>query len=79
MKDLIEIIDINGKRRKVEIVTTFNLEGYDYNYIIYKELDGSHTYLAKYKGNKIEQLDTNLSEQEIKLSNIIYEGVKLWV
>lgn len=76
MKDLVEITDINGNKRKVEIITIFQLDGYDYNYIIYREIDGSHNYLAKYKGDKIQKLDTNLSEQEIKLSNIIYEGVK---
>ena len=75
MKDYIEITDKDNKKRQVEIIVTFQLEGYDYNYIIYRELDKSHDYIARYKGEKIVELDTNLSEEEFKLSEIIYRGV----
>lgn len=76
MKDLIEITDVNNQTRQVELITIFQLENYDYNYVIYRELDNSHTYVARYKGNTITSLDTNLSEQELKLAEIIYRGVK---
>ena len=79
MKDYIKILDKNNIERLAEIVVIFNLEGYDFNYIIYKELDDTHTYIARYKGEDIVNLDTNLSEEELKLANIIYEGVKQWV
>lgn len=76
MKDYIEIIDKNNNKRNVELVTTFKLEGNNYNYIIYRELDNSHSYVAKYIGDNIVNLITDLSEEEMKLANKIFMGVK---
>lgn len=76
MKDYIEITSKNNETRTVELVTTFKLEGYDSTYIIYKELDNSHSYIAKYTGENIVNLDTNLSPLELQLAEAIYEGVK---
>lgn len=76
MKDYIEITNENNEKRKVELITIFQLEGYDYNYVIYKELDGSHNYIARYKGEDIVNLDTNLSPLELELAEIIFKGVK---
>lgn len=76
MKDLIEITDKSGNKRQVELITKFELDGYDYNYIIYRELDGSHNYVARYKGENVVNLDTNLSKLELELAKIIFKGVK---
>ncbi len=77
MKDLIDITDKSGRTRKVELVTTFTLPEYnEYTYIVYRELDASHNYLAKYKGEDIVNLDTNISELEFQLAKIIFQGVK---
>jgi uncharacterized protein YrzB (UPF0473 family) len=76
MKDLINITDKQGNTRQVELITKFTLEGYKYNYIIYRELDGSHNYIARYQGEEIVELDTNLSNLELELAKIIYKGVK---
>ncbi|MDO5393402.1 MAG: hypothetical protein Q4F33_02275 [Mycoplasmatota bacterium] len=76
MKDLITITDKFGVARQVELITKFNLNGYDYNYIIYRELDKSHNYIAKYQGEEIVSLDTNISEEELKLAEIVFQGVK---
>lgn len=76
MKDLITITDKQGNKRQVELITKFTLEGYEYNYIIYRELDGSHNYIARYQGENIVNLDTNLSKLELELAKIIYKGVK---
>ena len=76
MKDLIEITDKTGKKRQVELVATFNLENYEYNYIIYRELDRSHNFVARYMGEDIAYLDSNLSQEELELSKIVFEGVK---
>ena len=75
MKDYIKIYDQNNNERTVEIVTTFKLEQYNSNYIIYKELDNSHYYIAKYNGEDIVDLDTDLSKEEISLVEKIFEGV----
>jgi len=76
MKDLINITDKQGNTRQVELITKFTLEGYNYNYIIYRELDGSHNYIARYQGEEIVELDTNLSKLELELAKIIYKGVR---
>lgn len=76
MKDLITITDKFGVSRQVELITKFNLNGYDYNYIIYRELDKSHNYIAKYQGEEIVSIDTNISEEELKLAEIVFQGVK---
>lgn len=75
MKDYIEIIDQFNNKRMVEVVTTFKLEPYNSNYIIYKELDNSKNYVAKYNDEEIADLDTNLSKEEISLIEKIFEGV----
>ncbi len=78
MKDYITITSNDNSERQVEVICIFTLSGYDYNYLIYKELDGSHNYIAKYKGEDIVSLDTNLSDEELKIANVIYEGVRAW-
>lgn len=75
MKDYIDVYNDNGNKEQMEVVCTFNLEGYDYNYIIYKTLDSSHYYIGKYKGDSIVNLETNLSEKEFTLAEKILEGV----
>ena len=76
MKDLINITDKQGNTRQVELITKFTLEGYNYNYIIYRELDGSHNYIARYLREELVEFDTNLSKLELELAKIIYKGVK---
>lgn len=76
MKDIINITDKNGQTRPVELVVKFELNGFDYHYIIYRELDKSHNYIARYQGEKIVDLDSNLSEEELALAKIVYKGVK---
>lgn len=73
MKDYIEIELENKEKIKAEVVTIFKLENYAYNYIIYKY--ENHYYIAKYIGEDIINLNTNLTENEMKLSQAILEGV----
>lgn len=75
MKDYIDVYDDNGNKEQMEVICTFNLEGYDYTYIIYKTLDSSHYYIGKYKGENLVDIDTNLSEKEYNLAEKILEGV----
>lgn len=75
MKDYIEVYDESNQVKKMEVVTIFRLDGYDFNYIIYKEIDNSHYYIAKYVGEEIVDLDTNLSEGELKLANAVFKEV----
>ena len=75
MKDYIEVLNDNNEYEKMEVVTIFNIENYDYNYIIYTELDRSNYYLAKYKGDKLEELSSNFDEKEFEIANEIFKGV----
>ena len=75
MKDYIEVLNDNNEYKKMEVVTIFNIENYDYNYIIYTELDRSNYYLAKYKGDKLEELSSNFDEKEFEIANEIFKGV----
>ena len=59
MNDYIEIIDDDGNEESFELISTFRLDGYPNNYILYKELDGSKYYVAKYTGDTVSNLDTN--------------------
>ena len=72
--DYIEVYDDKNNKKKMEVVTTFQLENRDFNYIVYRELDGSRTYLATYKDN-VDELNTNISETELKLCEAIVNGV----
>ena len=79
MKDYIEVLSDNNEYKKMEVVTIFNIENYDYNYIIYTELDRSNYYLAKYKGDKLDELSSDFDEKEFEIANEIFKGVvKKW-
>ena len=72
--DYIDIYDDKGNKKQMQVVSIFELEGKNYHYIVYKELDNNKTYLAKYKENKID-LDTNISDEELLLCEAILNGV----
>lgn len=72
--DYIEILDDNGNEYTYELVSTFNIAGYSYNYVLYKELDSDKYYLARYTGTSMSFLDTNLSLEEIRLAKELFEG-----
>ena len=73
--DIIDVYDDKGKKQKMEVVSIFNIKGYDYNYIIYCDLSRKNYYVAKFKGEKIVDLDTKLSDAELFLCNDFFEKV----
>ena len=75
MKDIIEVFDDDNNKKEMEVVTIFTLDEFDYNYIIYRELDKSHYYIAKYKGENIVNLNTDLSNEELILCNKVFKEV----
>lgn len=75
MKNYIDIYDENDNKKQMEVVAIFKLDGYDFNYIIYSELDKSHYYIGKYKGEEIVDLNTDLSNQELVLCNKVLKAV----
>lgn len=64
MKDYFYIYDDKNNKIKKEAVLKFNLKGYDSNYLIYKDED--EYFVAKYNGDKIVNLNTDLSDAEIR-------------
>ena len=75
MKNYIDIYDEVGNKKQMEIVSTFNLKGFSSNYIIYSEIDKSHFYIAKYEGNNMSDIDTNLSNEELVLCNKVFKEI----
>lgn len=73
MKDTIEITLEDGTVKTMEVVFTFKLEGYSYNYLIYK--NENNYYIAKYEGENKVKLNTDFTEKEKKLAEAILEGV----
>ena len=74
--DYIYVYDENNNKLKMQVVIIFNLKNYKENYIIYCKPDKSHYYLAKYNDN-IRDLNTQFSENELKLCNKVFEGLGL--
>ena len=77
MRDYIEIIDDECREETFELVSTFNIEGYSSNYVIYKNVYTDKLYLAKYDGMDISFLDTDLSDEEKALAMKIFEWERL--
>lgn len=73
MKDYINVLNDKNQVLTMEVVTTFKIDQFPFNYLIYKERDGSHFYIAKYSGTDVVELDTDFSKEELKLTNIIFE------
>ena len=65
------IYNSSKKIEKMQVISIFNLSISDYKYIIYKSLKNNDYFIAKYKGDSIEDLDTNLDDLELKLANKI--------
>ena len=75
MGDHINVFMANGDEIKMEVVSIFDIDGYDFHYIIYTELDRSHYYLAKFVGENIVDLLNDFDEKELSLANKIFKGV----
>jgi len=69
----IGITNNDGTTTKMEIVTTFKLDKFNDNYIIYTDIERKHYYIAKYLLDG--KLDTNISNQELKYANAILKEV----
>lgn len=75
MKDYIDIYLEDGSKCQMEVVSIFKLDDYEFNYIIYCELDRSHYYLAKYIGDNIVNLSTDFNDEEFRRANAIFKVV----
>ena len=73
--DYITVTKDNGEIEAMEVVAIFNKSDSNYNYIIYRSLDGDNYYTGKYIGDNLVDLDTDLSKEEIKYANGILKGL----
>ncbi|MBP3840844.1 MAG: hypothetical protein IK997_01820 [Bacilli bacterium] len=72
----IYIYDSNNKRLEMEVVTIFKFANNIFNYVIYTDMDRNNYYVAKYV-YEIDELNTDLTENELNICNQILEGVLL--
>lgn len=75
--DYIYVYDEFGNKRKMEIVSIFDIEDSEYSYFIYKETNNSRFYLAKYREDFLDVI-TDISEKEYRICNTIFKGVISW-
>ena len=68
------VYNSDNKKEKMEVISIFNLSISDYKYIIYKS-DKNEYYIAKYKGDNITNLETNLDSIELKLANAVFKEI----
>lgn len=74
--DYIYIIKNNNEMEKMEVVTIYNVSNSDYNYIIYKSLDDNDNYyVGKYMGDAVNELVTDLSDEERNYAQGVYEAL----
>ena len=73
--DYIYVYNENDEKKKMEVVSIFDLTDNEYKYIIYKPLDKLEYFIGKYKGNKIVDLETDLSDLEMELANAVLKKV----
>ncbi|MBR3523159.1 MAG: hypothetical protein IKN87_00530 [Bacilli bacterium] len=75
-----EVENNMGILEKMELLAQFNLEQFDKNYIIYKNLDNNnlHFYAAAYEmtDDGSSNLNTDLSTEEKNAINAIFLSIK---
>ncbi len=72
-KDYIFVTKKDGSLEKMEVVSTFTIENYNKDYIIYKD-ENNRYYAASY--DEEDNLDVNLSDEEKRKINEIFNLVK---
>ena len=65
-QDIIYVYDDSGNNIKMEVVSTFNIDIYDSNYIIYRDLDKSSYYVDKFSSGNIINLNTDFDDEELR-------------
>ena len=73
--DYIFITKDDNTIEKMEAVTIFNISNSEYNYIIYKSLENNNYYVGKYMGTDICNLDTDLTDKEMKYANGVFDAL----
>jgi hypothetical protein len=74
--NLIDVYDDNNQKKTMRIIMSFFIENQNNNYVIYEELDKSHTYVAKYNP-QTGDLDTNISDDELQKCEEVVKGMNL--
>ena len=78
MKDIIYVYDKAGNKKPMEVVFTFQLDGFNKNYMIYKEVNSTSDeyFVAGFNPNKdYTELDTNLLDIEKKYIQEVFNRV----
>lgn len=75
-KDLFWITDDKGNRIQMEAVVMYAIRLTGYNYIIYRDLDQSNYYVAKFTDDDTQTMITDLDEKEYSYAKIVLNEVK---
>ncbi len=75
LMDIVVVSNKNGEKEKMEVVTIFDIPNYEFHYIIYRSLDGKDYYVAKYSGENVVNLITDLDSTELEYANGILRSV----
>ncbi len=75
-KDLFWITDDKGNRIQMEAVVMYSIRLTGYNYIIYRDLDQSNYYVAKFTDDDTQTMITDLDEKEYSYAKIVLNEVK---
>ena len=73
--DYVTITKEDGSIEDMEVVTVFNMTSSNYNYIIYRSLITGEYFTGKYIGNFIEEINTDLTKEEVEYANGIFKAL----
>ena len=73
--DLFWVTDDNGQKTQMEAVAIYSMEVTGYNYIIYRNIEQTDYYIAKFKDDDIENMITELDDKEYSYANIVLNEV----
>ena len=73
--DLFWVTDDNGQKIQMEAVAIYSMEVTGYNYIIYRNIEQTDYYIAKFKDDDIENMITELDDKEYSYANIVLNEV----
>ncbi|MCR5186530.1 MAG: hypothetical protein K6D97_05395 [Clostridia bacterium] len=74
-RDLFWVTDDKGNKLQMEAVVMYSIKLTGFNYIIYRDIDQSNYYVAKFKDDDVQTMITDLDEKEYSYAKIVLNEV----
>lgn len=74
-RDLFWVTDDKGNKLQMEAVVMYSIKLTGFNYIIYRDIDQSNYYVAKFKDDDVQTMITDLDEKEYSYAKIVLDEV----